>query len=137
MLFCSENMQIASPLLHRVHNVRFANAESEISLDARNICAFATGKFSAPQRSQRLCAASHEIRCPIRWLHLPSRRNHELRSGIVEKEEAIRKFQWPRLAAMLCSETSVFQPIRVWGVVSAELEVKRGNAAWGRKNRHS
>src|SRR5262245_18158134 len=32
--------------------------------------------------------------------------------------------------------TIVFQPIRLWGVGPAALAVKRGNAAWGRKNRH-
>ena len=32
--------------------------------------------------------------------------------------------------------TSVFQPIRFVACRSAALEVKRGNAAWGRKNRH-
>jgi hypothetical protein len=31
---------------------------------------------------------------------------------------------------------SVFQPIRFVACRSAALEVKRGNAAWGRKNRH-
>src|SRR5262245_38929161 len=32
--------------------------------------------------------------------------------------------------------TIVFQPIRVWGVGRLRWKYKRGNAAWGRKNRH-
>src|SRR5262245_27905146 len=47
-----------------------------------------------------------------------------------------RKFPLASKGGNAIFATIVFQPIRVWGVGPAASEVKRGNAAWGRKNRH-
>ena len=88
------------------------------------------GRSGAKCRSAR---ASHEIRLPIRRLHARLRRRDELRRRIVEKDETRGKFHWPRLGGNAMFATSVFQPIRVWGVGSAALKVKAGECGMGAK----
>jgi hypothetical protein len=56
------------------------------------------------------------------------------RPRIVEKAECLGKFRWLRVTAMLSSKKSDAAD-SLWGVGRLR-DVKRGNAAWGRKNRH-
>lgn len=82
-----------------------------------------------------MSSAFPKILLSIRRLHADLGRPDELDRGIVEKAECLGKFLWLRGMAMLSSPKSVYSRFVVWGV-GRLCEVKRGNAAWGRKNRH-
>ena len=88
-------MQIAWRLLHKAHTLLFRGGKSEISLDARNVCAVGRRDSADSFRSLHPFGQLREIRLPIRWLQVRPTRNHELGRGIVEKAEPRGKFPWP------------------------------------------
>jgi hypothetical protein len=75
---------------------RLGDAENEISLDARNICAIPAPIQTPFRENVKLGCVVSEIRLPIRWLRVLLRRTREVCRAIVEKEEARGKFHWPR-----------------------------------------
>jgi hypothetical protein len=88
-------MQIAGRLLPKVHTLLFRGTESEISLDAIDVCAVERRDSSDSFRSLHQFGQFREIRLPIRWLQVRPSKTHELGWGIVEKAEARGKFPWP------------------------------------------
>src|SRR5262245_47101865 len=114
----------------------FHTARREISLDSRAICA-RSGNLSAflPKPRPRT-QESRQIRCAIRGLRFRLAGSLLNARGHCGEGGNARKFPLASKGGNDIFATIVFQPIRVWGVGPAALEVKRGNAAWGRKNRH-
>src|SRR4029453_16796222 len=55
---------------------------------------------------------------------------------IVEKEETQGNFHWPRRAAMISSQQLCSSRFVCGASGRLRWKYKRGNAAWGRKNRH-
>ena len=129
-------MQIGWRLLPKVHTLLFRGTESEISLDAINVCAIARRDSSDSFRPLHPFGQFREIRLPIRCLHLRPTSTRELGWGIVEKAEPRGKFPWPPKAAMLSSQTSVSGRFVYGACLGSVRSYMRGNAAWGRKNRH-
>ena len=109
-------MQIGWRLLPKVHTLLFRSTESEISLDAINVCGVERRDSSDSFRSLHPFGRFREIRLPIRCLRPTADQYPRTRLGHCGEGGTARKIPVASQSGDAIFATSVFRPIRVWGV---------------------